>query len=105
MGVIASVKHVLLDGVDLQLTADELNQLQQTSRLPAAAEDRLGLNTKRNHILVESIKKLPQDWTALVFATSVDHAQTMAALLSLEGIATAPHIGRYGTCDKKTLHR
>ena len=90
MGVISRVKHVLLDGAEIQLSEDELSQLQQTSRLPASAEDRLGLNTTRNHVLVESIKKLPPDWTALVFATSVDHAQTMAALLSLEGIIAAP---------------
>ena len=90
MGVISRVKHVLLDGAEIQLSEDELSQLQQTSRLPASAEDRLGLNTTRNYVLVESIKKLPADWTALVFATSVDHAQTMAALLSLEGIAAAP---------------
>ena len=45
MGVISRVKHVLLDGADIQLSEDELTQLQQTSRLPASAEDRLGLNT------------------------------------------------------------
>lgn len=90
MGVIARVKHVLLNGVDIQLSENELTELEQTSRLPASAGDRLGLNITRNHILVESIKNLPSDYPALVFATSVDHAQTMAALLSLEGISAAP---------------
>jgi superfamily II DNA or RNA helicase len=90
MGVISRVRHVLLDGADIQLSQDELSQLQQTSRLPSSAEDRLGLDTTRNSVLIDSIKKLPVDWTALVFATSVDHAQTMAALLSLEGITAAP---------------
>jgi superfamily II DNA or RNA helicase len=90
MEVISRVKHVLLDGVEIQLTEDELNQLQQTSKLPATAEDRLGLNASRNKVLLDSIKNLPHDWTALLFATSVDHAQTMAALLSLEGISAAP---------------
>jgi superfamily II DNA or RNA helicase len=90
MGVISRVKHVLLDGAEIQLTEDERNLLQQTSRLPASAEDRLGLNVKRNNVLLDSIKGLPADWTALLFATSVDHAQTMAALLSLEGISAAP---------------
>ncbi|MGA2721586.1 MAG: DEAD/DEAH box helicase family protein [Bryobacteraceae bacterium] len=90
MGVISRVKHVLLDGVPIELTDEELNQLRQTSKLPASAEDRLGLNTSRNRVLLGSIKQLPRDWTALLFATSVDHAQTMAALLSLEGISAAP---------------
>jgi superfamily II DNA or RNA helicase len=90
MGVISRVRHVLLDGADIQLSQDELSQLQQTSRLPSSAEDRLGLDTTRNSVLIDSIKKLPVEWTALVFATSVDHAQTMAALLSLEGISAAP---------------
>lgn len=90
MGVISRVKHILLDGVPINLTEDELAQLRQTSKLPSSAEDRLGLNKSRNAVLLDSIKKLPSDWTALLFATSVDHAQTMAALLSLDGIAAAP---------------
>lgn len=90
MGVISLVRHDLLDGVEIHLTEDELNQLKQTSKLPSSAEDRLGLNSSRNRVLLDSIKKLPNDWTALLFATSVDHAQTMAALLSMEGISAAP---------------
>ena len=90
MGVISRVKHVLLDGVEIQLTEGERSLLEQTSKLPASAEDRLGLNSKRNKVLLDSIKNLPADWPALLFATSVDHAQTMAALLSLEGISAAP---------------
>jgi superfamily II DNA or RNA helicase len=90
MGVLSQVKHVLLNGVELRLSEEELGQLMQTMRLPASAEDRLGLNASRNQVLLDSIKKLPADWTALLFATSVDHAQTMAALLSLEGIVAAP---------------
>jgi superfamily II DNA or RNA helicase len=90
MGVISRVRHVLLDGVPIELTEEEMTQLRQTSRLPPSAEDRLGLNASRNGVLLDSIRKLPSDWTALLFATSVDHAQTMAALLSLEGISAAP---------------
>ena len=50
----------------------------------------MGLDSNRNRVLLNSIRRLPKDWTVLLFATSVDHAQTMAALLSLEGVTAAP---------------
>jgi superfamily II DNA or RNA helicase len=42
---------------------------------------------------LDEIKSLPEDWTILVFATSVDHAQTMAALLTRDGIPAKPITG------------
>ena len=89
-GVLARVRHEILEGSEIRLTDQELEQLIQTRRFPASAEERLGLDSNRNRVLLNSIRRLPNDWTVLLFATSVDHAQTMAALLSLEGITAAP---------------
>jgi superfamily II DNA or RNA helicase len=79
-----------LEGSKINLTDDELEQLVLTRRFPASAEERLALDAPRNRVLLNSIRRLPEEWTVLLFATSVDHAQTMAALLSLEGIKAAP---------------
>lgn len=89
MGVLAHVEQRLLRGMDLQLSPEELGELERLRLLPKAAEQRLGANVARNRTLLESIKALPEDWPVLLFATSVQHAQTMAALLTLEGIPAA----------------
>jgi superfamily II DNA or RNA helicase len=92
-GILAEVRHRVLGGVEIELTADELRMLERTRLFPRSAEDRLGLDVDRNKRLLEEIQSLPEDWTTLLFATSVDHAQTMAALLTLEGIPAKPITG------------
>lgn len=89
MGVLARVKHKVLEGSSVELTVTELEQLRRTRLLPASVEDRLGADPDRNRMLLSSILRLPAAWTALLFATSVDHAQTMAALLTLAGVPAA----------------
>ena len=50
----------------------------------------LGADLKRNERVVVSIKGLPSDWPVLVFATSVEHAKVLAAMLCLEDISAKP---------------
>lgn len=92
-GVLARVDHEVLDGVEVELTADELVQFEapmlKSRSLPQSAERRLGENTERNLALLDSICRRPPDWPILLFATSVEHAKTMAALLQAKGIASA----------------
>jgi superfamily II DNA or RNA helicase len=93
-GILAQVRHRVLGGADnFELTADELRMLERTRLFPRSAEERLGLDIDRNERLLQEITALPEDWTILLFATSVDHAQTMAALLTLEGISAKPITG------------
>ncbi len=89
MGVLAQVDHEVLEGVDVHLTPAELHELERLRLLPRGAEQRLGASVERNRTLLESIRSLPADWPILLFATSVQHAQTMAALLTLEGTRAA----------------
>lgn len=86
MGVLARVRHQVLGGSVIDLTPNELELLKQTGRLPSSVEERLGVNADRNAVLLESIAGLPGDWTSLVFATSVTHSQTLAAMLTLRGV-------------------
>lgn len=89
MGVLARVNHQLLEGSTVELPHEELELLKRTRRLPTQAEERLGNDVTRNLTLLEAIRKVAQETTVLVFATSVDHAQTLAALLKLDGINAA----------------
>ncbi|WP_433418747.1 DEAD/DEAH box helicase [Microtetraspora malaysiensis] len=89
LGVLARVKHEELPGARLDLSSRERDSLETMRRLPASAEERLGHDTLRNRILIDKVLSLPDDWPILLFATSVNHAQTMAALLTRKGISAA----------------
>lgn len=89
LGVLAKVEHELLPGSAVDLTPAERKQLSTLRRLPAAVEERIGADSERNMTLLDHIRSLPDDWTVLLFAASVEHARTMAALLSLADVPAA----------------
>ncbi|KGN30534.1 hypothetical protein N802_06875 [Knoellia sinensis KCTC 19936] len=86
MGVLAQVRHEILDGVDVQLSADDKSEIQKMGRLPASVSERLGADAARTRRVVESIASLPDDWTVLAFAPSVENARVLAALLAHRGV-------------------
>lgn len=87
LGVLARVEHQVLAGVEMNLTEPELAELLRFKKLPAAVEERLGLDVARNQLLIDSILALPADWPVLLFATSVDHAGLLASHLSMAGVS------------------
>src|SRR5690606_5990529 len=89
MGVLADVSHRLLEGVEIELTERELGELRMMKRLPETAMERIGANKDRNDLIIETVKKLPPDWSILLFAVSVDNAKTIAAMLAADGITAA----------------
>jgi len=100
-GVLARVRHQELKGADLVLTEAEKAHAQQMRRLPDTVEQRLGHDEARNSAIVDSILALGEDETALLFATSVDNARALAALLTYHGVEaravssnTDPHARR-----------
>jgi superfamily II DNA or RNA helicase len=77
-------------------------------RLPESVENRLGKDDKRNNEIVSSVLDLPEDETALLFATSVENAKVLAALLTYNGVearavagTTDPHARRRYVDDFK----
>jgi len=90
LGVLAKVEHRRLRGTTMELTAEELEQIDTLlGRLPKSAEERLGKDIERNRMLLKEIEALPDDNKILLFATSVNHAKLMAALLNDRGIKAA----------------
>ena len=101
MGVLARVDHKLIPGATITLTEAELEVLLQTRRLPSTAMNKVGADLDRNLALLGSIQSLPADWPVLLFAASVDHARTMAALLALQGISAGAISGETETDTRK----
>lgn len=86
MQVLARVRQELIDGTDVHLTDADMQAIEQTKRLPSAVTDRLGGDLQRTLRIVDSIAQLPDDWTVLAFAPSLENARVLAALLSHRGI-------------------
>lgn len=85
-GVLASVRQEVIDGSDVTFTASDIDEIEKLRRLPAAVSERLGGDLDRTLRVVDSIAELPDDWTIIAFAPSVENARVMAALLSHRGI-------------------
>ena len=54
--------------------------------LSRSAEQRLADDHARSRRIVDEVAELPDDWPTLLFATSVDHAKYLAAMLNDRGI-------------------
>src|SRR5258708_30141981 len=98
MKVLAEVEHELLEGSEIEMSESELSSFRQFERLPSTVEDKLARDTDRNNRLLQSIRcldaRVGKDWTAILFAASVTHAEVIAALLNLEGIRAAAISGK-----------
>ncbi|WP_030238083.1 DEAD/DEAH box helicase [Streptomyces sp. NRRL S-350] len=81
LGVLARVEHRELTGGTIELSRQERESTEQFSLLSKAAEQRLAEDHDRSRRIVEEIAAMPDDWPVLVFATSVEHAKFLAAML------------------------
>ena len=93
MGVLSYVDGEELEtgttiDIDRDLAPHERDSLQQLG-LPSRVFDTIAKDVDRNRLLLKSILGRPRDWPILLFAVSTEHAHTMAALLTLEGIPAA----------------
>lgn len=86
LGVLAEIDHRELEGATIALSEDEARTTADRRLLPSGVEKRLADDTDRNTMLIKAISDLPDDWPVLLFATSVEHAQVMAAMLNEHGI-------------------
>lgn len=84
--VLARVNHQILKGVDVQFTGAEAEQMESMRFVPKTIESKLGENLTRNRRIIDSLAQLPEDWTTLLFATSVENARVLAAQLTHRGI-------------------
>ena len=87
MHVLARADQAIIEGSSLSLSEDELQQARDFPWLPESVEQRIAQDEDRTlRIVQEYIDRIGPDWPTLIFATSVDHAQVLAAMLDLKGI-------------------
>ncbi len=104
-GVLARANHELIEGGTLELSDSDWEEIRKfvpkpeqgvprRGWLPQSVEDRIAANTERTRHIIEAYEKhIEPDWSTLIFATSVEHAQTLAALLNRIGITARPVSG------------
>ncbi|GGS16770.1 hypothetical protein GCM10010259_27130 [Streptomyces daghestanicus] len=85
-GMLAQVEHRTLTGGRIELTRDERTHAERMAMLSRAAEQRLADDHARSRRIVDEVAGLPEDWPTLLFATSVDHAKYLAAMLNDRGV-------------------
>ncbi|WP_212745876.1 DEAD/DEAH box helicase [Sinomonas susongensis] len=102
-GVLARVKHEVLQGVEVSMTPSERAQAEKQRRIDAAVLDRVATNHARTRILVDSILRLDPDWPVLVFTPNVLSAQVLAATLRYRGIEASSVSGQTGRQERRDV--
>ncbi|MCQ3811302.1 MAG: DEAD/DEAH box helicase [Acidimicrobiia bacterium] len=104
-GVLARADHELIEGGTFELSDGDWEEMRKfapeteqggswSGWLPHGVEDRIAANTDRTRHIIEAYEEhIEPDWPTLIFATSVEHAQTLAALLNRSGITARPVSG------------
>ncbi|MGW1540480.1 DEAD/DEAH box helicase [Streptomyces sp. NPDC002309] len=100
-GMLAQVEHRTLEGGRIELTRDEKTHADRMAVLSRSAEQRLADDHARSRRIVDSVAELPDGWPTLLFATSVDHAKYLAALLNDRGVLSAAVDSTTSTQDRR----
>ena len=110
MHVLALADHQTIEGGRFSLSADECRQMNTKPRppwLPRSVEDRIAQDAGRTNRIIEAyeeqVRNVDPDWPVLIFATSVEHAQTIAALLSRIGVPSRAVSGETETVTRRRI--
>ena len=88
MQVLARADHATIEGGSFHLTGSELKLSASVPWLPQSVEERIASDIERTRRIVGAYRtQVSPDWPTLIFATSVEHARTVAALLTSKGIS------------------
>ncbi len=111
--VLANVDHELIAGGTYELTQDEQTELAKFGGeaaaprpgfLPTSVEERIAEDAARTQRILDAYKRhVRDDWPALIFATSVDHSKTLAALLTLRGVTARAVSGGTDTATRSRV--
>ena len=87
MQVLAQADHATIEGGRFSLNPDEQRLASNVPWLPDSVERRIAGDAGRTkRIVQEYMSRVDPDWPTLIFATSVEHAQTLSALLNSMGV-------------------
>lgn len=105
MQVLAQMKHAEIHGATLSASAvsdeewkkihSDLKQASELPWLPQSVEDFFARNRDRTKRIIDAyFRHVEPEWPTLIFATSVEHAQTVTALLQFKGVPSRADSGR-----------
>ena len=107
MRVLAHADHKTIEGGRFPLSEDELKEMQAMpypAWLPRSVEERIARDARRTKRIVDAYRGfVSRDWPTLIFATSVEHAQTVAALLNSEGFSARAVSGGTETSVRRDI--
>ena len=86
--VLAEADHETIEGVALEMTPEEERDLEALpSWLPDGLEKRIGRDSERTERIVDAfVSRRETAGPTLIFATSVEHADTVSAILNMRDI-------------------
>ena len=88
MNVLARADHSTIQGGRFHLSGSELELSENVPWLPQSVEARIAGDTERTRRIVETYRsQVSPEWPTLIFATSVEHSKTIAALLTARGVS------------------
>ena len=103
MRVLAQANHETIEGGVFSLNIEEREQMKSAPWLPQSVEDRIAGDSERTKRIIKAYEThVDPNWPTLIFATSVEHAQTVAALLNAKGIKSR---AVSGTTEASTRRR
>ena len=110
MHVLALADHETVEGGQFSLNADERTQMDTKPRpswLPHSVEDRIARDAGRTNRIIDAyeqqVRNVNPEWPVLIFATSVEHARTIAALLSRIGVPSRAVSGETETVTRRRI--
>ena len=107
MGVLAQADHETIEGETFSadmFSPQELERAQSLPWLPQSVEDRIAQSVERTKRIIEAYEThVHPDWPTLIFATSVEHAKTVAALLTRKGIQSRAVSGETETAVRRRM--
>ena len=102
--ILAEVDHGNIEGGDYTLSDSEMDRMADTPWLPKRAEESLAHDAGRTKRILRAYEEsIAPDWPTLVFATSVEHAGILAALLSARGIRARAVSGKTETATRRRV--
>lgn len=105
LGVLARVKHDVLQGAQVRLSDEEAREAIRTNRVSGQVLDRVAADHARMGILVDSVMNLAPDRgrSVLVFTPNVLSAQVLAATLRYRGVEAASVSGLTGRQERRDV--
>ena len=102
-GVLAKIKHEVLDGANVQLDANDKKEITGWNRFSSGVLSKIAADEKRLSTLIDHILSLDPTWPILVFTPTVLSAQGLAARLKLKGVNAESVSGETGTKERRRI--